>query len=58
MDDGGGEEEHNKVMREVVEMKVGVVKRCRVVELSERASIFCQGNTKISVTRPPTKTKL
>ena len=21
------------------------------------ASIFCQGNTKISVTRPPTKTK-
>ena len=25
-----------------------------VVELSEVASIFCQGNTIISVTRPPT----
>ena len=29
----------------------------RVVELSGRASIFCQGNTIISVTRPPTKIK-
>jgi len=28
-----------------------------VVELSEKASIFYQGNTMISVTRPPTKTK-
>jgi hypothetical protein len=25
-----------------------------LVELSEKASIFCQGNTRISVTRPPT----
>jgi len=34
-----------------------VIGKCRVVELSGRASIFCQGNTIISVTRPPTKIK-